>query len=842
MDWYVDNEIGAPGDGTSPATAYDDIQDVLDDVAFANGDTIYIKANTTPYTGSRNMESYNGHNNIIIDRYPTDTGSSRPTLDREAINSWLMRIGSNDDFVVRNIHFKGSTSGIASTEMIAFSAGACTNVTFEYCIFETRNAPQVFELTSGAIDGFVVRYCHFISTDPDASKFIVDTNAAGHIGDFTFQYNLCENFQYMLYLNYDTAGKTVLIDHNTTVGCGGNVGYIGDLGIVVGPQADFVITNNLFDATGATSPTTKGFKYVAPSGSVIDDYNLFWQYDTPWPGIHTPGAHDLDQDPEWRDGAGTWSEAHIELAAFYAPDNEDYDLLLGDDSGDCLGAIFVAPYYPPVVPVTFEGLSLEFPVLNGGEAFYCSANELFTRIKMHLVDDNIYDTSGSAVGITNRQVTFNGSIGDTGATSLIAYRQYGGELKTIATIVPETDGSFRFSDKLPHGRASYYVKTSDDSYFSDNINVHSYNLHVWLCAYASELLLIKSETEQIRQNAKIEDGTDFSGDAITTPGYYLSKNFGQYVSTRKLESMTEDEYKQLLVDVLEAYNLGHVVESIDLICQVFTDQIPSLTWYKDIHGFLPADTTVRLRVLSPPSLDYEWDDTHIYLYDRIYRVPAGSGTVAPDSTTYVFVDGTTPVDIDNELSVLASVAMPFRYVMNWSELIDADRVRVDTDGIHTGVDGELFVTTERFPIAFDGASGDNAPFTEGIPGASLTLHTSNIDLGIAQRDVDKTDIFGNITASYTTNYEYRILGAIHSDSTEISGITDCTRIDGSGAVSRDPNVHHNCGEIRVRGSASLSDEAKADLFQTLKDIKPAQKFFYLYYEDVAGDYDYYGVI
>ena len=225
--WYVDNEIGSPGNGSSPALAYDDIQDVLDDGAFANGDTIYIKANATRYTGARNMESYNGLDNITLDRYPTDTGTSRPVLDRESSDGFIMRFGSNNNITVRNIHFIGTTDPApTSNPMMAFNAGACDGMTFEYCIFECQNHPEIFEFTSGKIDNITLKYCHFIGEDATASHYILRTTSAAHIGSATIEHCLFEKFKTPFHMNYNDAGETITIDHNTFIECGGDGGGI----------------------------------------------------------------------------------------------------------------------------------------------------------------------------------------------------------------------------------------------------------------------------------------------------------------------------------------------------------------------------------------------------------------------------------------------------------------------------------------------------------------------------------------------------------------------------------------------------------------------------------------
>lgn len=495
-----------------------------------------------------------------------------------------------------------------------------------------------------------------------------------------------------------------------------------------------------------------------------------------------------------------------------------------------------------LVPNTPIPITVGEPTIPALGGLPCINNDIFKRLKTHLKDDNIYDVSEAAIGITNYTAYFTGNVGDMPVASLTIYRSYRGETHVVSTVIPDADGNYSFSDKLPHGRAYYYAVSSDGLYHSNAIHINSYNIHVWLCAYASELLFIRNETAQARQNGKIDDGFDFDGNLITTDGYYLSKNFGQYISSKKLESMTRAEYQQLLLNVLAAYDLGPSVEAIDLICEVFTGVLPDLLWHKDVHGF--PTTTPLFRVAGPPSLVYEWDEFALYFYDRWYLLPAGSGIAPAGSISYIYVDGTTdPATCDDRLSVLASGVHPWRYEMTYLDVIPQDFVRVDTDGTNTGVSGELYTTLSRFPLELLTASGSAPDYVGGITSASLVEHTSNIDLGIAQDDIDKTLVFGDVTVQYLTNYEYRILAVIGSDGAEITGITECGRIDGSGAVSRDVQVHHHCGILRINGSSGLSDEARLDLFNTLRDIKPAQKYFYIFMENaISGEMEYYGKI
>lgn len=845
-NWYVDNEIGIPGDGSSPANASVDIKTVVDG-GFASGDTMYIKANATPYTGSRNSDSFALLDNITIDRYPTDTGTSRPVLDRLTTDGPLMIFGNNDNVTILNIHFIGSqdTSPPATYPLINFNAGACTDFTFEYCIFECQEHQEIFEFTSGDMNGLTIRYCHFISDDNTVTRYVLKNVASTPFGNITFQYNLVENFKYPFYLYYNTAARTITFDHNTLIGCGGDTGDVFNLGPDL--DADFVINNNVFD--GSTAPSVSNvISFSTPdAGSLSEDYNDYYGYDTIYSGggaaSHVPGIHNMTFNPNWTGGASTWEDARIVLTTYYAPLNTNEDMTEGDDSGSCLGAIFVATYVPPP-PTEPETLTLDYPTNQNGAAFSCVNNAMFTRLKKHLVDDNIYDTSPSAVGITNRTVSFNGNVGDTGATLLVAYQIYKGTTQEIATITPNTDGSYKYSVHLPHGKAAYYVKSNDGAYSSNQIHINSYNIHVWLCAYAIEFLDVRDKSENARQNAYVADSVDFDGNVIQTAGHYLTRNFGQFISSNKLESMTRAEYQQMLIDVLSAYNLGPSIEALDLICKVFTNQIPSYDWYRNrVTAFPPADISVNLRVVSPPSLIYEWDETEVYLYDRRWLIPAGSGTVLGGADTYVFVDGTSPAGIDNQLSMLVSAAAPERYTMNWAETISSGLVQVDTNGNHTGVSGELYVTTGRYPEALNGASGSVAEFTTGIPGALLVLNTSHVDLNIAQETIDKTTSFGDVSIVYDTNYEYITFGLIGSNATEITGIVDCGRIDGSGAVARDAEVHHHCGELRIHGSLVLSTAERSDLFQTLKDVKPAHKFFHIMMENAAtGALEYYGTI
>jgi len=934
MDWYIDNTPAGPGNdannGHTPATAkltVNGVNSAVDFTALNSPHNIYIKASGTVYTTINNASILwaIGVTNITVDRYPTDTGTSRPVISKSysTTDSRIWGVRGNTNFTIRNIHFIGKNDGNDSVSYgMIYAPNATTGLIIEYCVFEQSYSYYAIKSHLGDLVNLTVRYCHFylnIAKHESTVVGAIGRSGGNDICGANISYCLFENYVYPIdiYRNA-SAGETFLIHHNTFVNCGRTAN-----GKIIKMDALFAldiltIRDNI--VVGNDSVGSVGFYKIAGAVTYTADYNDWYGIATSYFGTPLPTSlNDIDLDPLWQGGAEEWVDAHIDLAVYYAPAGTNYPVVLGDSVGSCMGAIYILAHMPPptisplggdysssltisissaisgtTIRYTVDGsvpdlsslvyslpfnlptsavvragswktgyapssitsetyvinhipsspipVTINVPTIPALGGLPCANNTLFKRLKSGLVDDNIYDTSEAAIGITNYTVSFVGNIGDESVTSLTIYRNYRDETKIVAVVVPDANGNYVFYDKLPHGRAFYYAISSDGVYHSNTIHLNSYNIHVWLCAYASELLVLRRQTAQTRQDGKIEDGTDLEGDAITTDGDHLTRNFGEYISARKLETMTRAEYQRMLLDVLAAYDLGPSLEALDLICRVFTQEIPSITWYKDVHGF--PTLSPRVRVLNPPGLDYEWDETWMYFYDRWNYVPAGSGTVLADDLTYLWVDGTTnPLTCENRMEVLASGVHPFRYEMNFAETLIDGLVKVDADGTNTGVSGELYATLSRFPLELLAASGSLSPYTNGITSAFLVPHTSNLDLGIAQDNVDKTLVFGNVTVNYTTNYEYRILAVIGSDSSAITGIGECGRIDGSGAVSRDVQVHHQAGILEINGSQVLTDEAKSDLFDTLRDVKPSQKKFYIFFENaISGELEYYGTI
>lgn len=364
---------------------------------------------------------------------------------------------------------------------------------------------------------------------------------------------------------------------------------------------------------------------------------------------------------------------------------------------------------------------------------------------------------------------------------------------------------------------------------SNTIYLQAYNIYTWLTAYAEEFLLASDAREQIEQNIYLED---HKIDSLNTSNDALRDNFGTLAQVKRPATWDRDQFKTLLDTIFQAWDESTSVKAFNLVSNAFVGQDALLVQYYKRRNF-PLGTSGKVRAYPGGTLGYQWDNMTYWLYNRYYRLTAGTALApANDLGMYVYVDGTLSGVDSRQLQILTSDVEPVSSTKDRTEIILVADIETDTDGTITGTKGAKYIHTNYFPLELVEVLTDG---TDTTSQASLLSNSDVLDLGYTQMPSSYVQV------TYKYRYEIDVLGCIETDSTKITSITGCRRLGDSGRGHTKYSKAFG-GEVYISNSANLDSETKGQIYDLLHLMKPAHTMFYLLFQGGSAGYTYYGKI
>ena len=487
--------------------------------------------------------------------------------------------------------------------------------------------------------------------------------------------------------------------------------------------------------------------------------------------------------------------------------------------------------------------------------YFGTTSDFFKRIKSHLRDENIYDTSEAAVPFSNRIVSFEGTA-ERGQT-LRAYNSTQGAKRLVNQFTADSTGVFEISVLLRNGKNAMSVESLDGSETSNIVYLNAYKLDAWLSVYADEMETIRDVASQTRQDSKLRDGEDFEGDPISNTGQGLTDSFGQFIRPLVRQSgFTVNQWRESIRGVFESYQIAPSVRAMNLICRLFTGIDADFKYYVDDSRLRRPefrDNYSFLASAANPGVDttVTWKQTQFHLYQRWWTGRVEVTGLALNDTTYIYYDGTTLSTGLGSTAIVNFLAEPqfstsppiATGTTPITETVASAFVQIDTGGQATSLTGELFAELSFPVIALNGVSGSVSPFTAGIDEANRVSGTQYIDLGHAQIGQEKRRLFGDLTIDYETPYQIYEVAQVETNGTTVTDMITGHRYDEVSGIIRETQMAQHAGEMLIYNSQTLTSGTRNILTGVLIDARPPGKLFYVFMEDpTTGQMTYYSPV
>lgn len=359
---YVDNVDGDPGnDGLTETTAVKALSQAFIAADFDSGSTVYIKATSTDYAVYTTFPGTPAVpiNNLILNRFPSDTGTSRPIFNRgdsETSSECVFMMGTIVGITFRNLYLKGKGAGTpglgANSGVITAGSNQAGDFVFEDCILEQRHSSSMLRLQQPFPGDITFTRCHIWrhtddrdTTNIDQGVVVQDSSSCPY-ENITMNDCVCENYVILIDAYYRDDVSAISMDHNTLVECGRtSAGKLIRLNGVLKQDQPITFTNNLIENSD-DDPASIGIYDIeldAPGVTLNIDYNSWEGIGTPYNGAGAPSpANDMAITPEWPGCTNKeWTAAHIVMATYCAPIKDQAALVTGDSTGGTVGAIDV---------------------------------------------------------------------------------------------------------------------------------------------------------------------------------------------------------------------------------------------------------------------------------------------------------------------------------------------------------------------------------------------------------------------------------------------------------------------------------------------------------------------
>lgn len=455
----------------------------------------------------------------------------------------------------------------------------------------------------------------------------------------------------------------------------------------------------------------------------------------------------------------------------------------------------------------------------------------FTRQRESLVDGNIYDRGDASVPYQTASVRFRGQAVTASPVSVGIYLNDALQ----STVTTDASGNFTFSVRLRKGRNRVSAKLTDGSLVGDVIFLNAYTFNTFFQAYAGQFSELRDFLEGFRQDLFLDDGTDLDGDPILISAAAMRRNFGQYVSGRKVSGQTRTEYRDFLKHQFWAYYYATTIRAFDELALAYTGVRPTFRFLKNTFFARPlgADTDDQPNPWAPyvdigNPLNLKWNEVDVWMYRRWYRIDASQELLDPGKEYWVYIDGA--ISGLNNLEVkfmeinLPTVDYPLRTVESKVEVIPQADIKTDTDGSKTGIAGTRYVRVERIPISLTDVAGSTFGNMTNV--SSIIGGTGWISLGVRYDPA----LIGSVAVTYDFRTEPRILARVTTQasiaSVEFVGtIRKRTGADGStsGMWAFEHQSRANEFIAIFPNYYLLAPSSQNDFLTLAREVKPSHK-------------------
>lgn len=491
-------------------------------------------------------------------------------------------------------------------------------------------------------------------------------------------------------------------------------------------------------------------------------------------------------------------------------------------------------------------------------------NAMYRRFKRNMVDGDVYDIGDMTYPAMTSGVTFT----VTGASASGSSVQILHNGVLAHTLVGRT--GYTFTIKPAIGRNVVQAVQGSDR--TPTIDFVTDQLHTLIYPLARVLGQREEEIRQAWANGYLDTDAvnDANGNPLSPTAASLSQSWAEYLDVPRISTQTVEEFVQSIQAVLQIYQQGAVVQSLEDSGQAAGgdsgELVPNRVTFPGVANVVPhvqayhvtpGDTSNAVSVFPG----------QVRMNNRLYNVayveqltlnqstaPATGGT----GSTWVVLDPTDDASgaSTGTLTPVVTGSEPRYITTTYEETFSTSEILEDTDGSITGMVGGKYIILERPAISISDITGA----TLSLSGASRVVQDSRdqntcvVDLGTRMAVTAITS--SSIMVQYTAPRSEVIVLArvvVSGSGNTVTDIEDVrsSAVIGQGGIYQDSDTTNRGYRLYLTKAAGFTDEEKAWAMRLIRKTSPAAAGGLLFFNEAGyGDldiyhdsgYQYYGVI